>query len=63
MKVRLLLWVKDVKSLLGISTSTVNRMVAKGSLPPPDAKVNGRRVWRQETIETWISRGCPQNEI
>jgi len=56
----MLLWVQDVKSLLGISQSTLDRMIASGAMPPPDTKVRGRRAWKAKTIEKWVDAGCPE---
>ena len=47
--------IKEVSELLGISISTVNRLVKKGDFPPK-IKVSKRRiVFMKYQVEEWIA--------
>lgn len=46
---------KDVLSLIGISKTTLWRMIASGKFPPPikiGERLNG---WRVEVFEQWLA--------
>ena len=48
------LTMKDVSVLLGISVSTINRLIKKGEFPPK-VKISPRRiVFMRYQIEQWI---------
>lgn len=51
---KLLLDKNDVASVLSISQSTVDRMVAAGQLPAP-VKIGNRVLFKQEDISGWVS--------
>ena len=45
---------KEVSQLIGLSVSTINRLVKKGEFPPK-IKISPRRiVFMKEQIEEWI---------
>jgi len=56
-----LLSMDDLRRILGVSRSKLERLRAAGKIPPPD--VDLRTVskpiprWRPETIRRWIERG------
>lgn len=54
----LLLNVKQVATLLGISPSHVYSMGASGQIPPPQ-KLGGSVRWNRQEIVSWIEAGCP----
>ena len=48
------LTMKEVSDLLGISVSTINRLVKKGDFPPK-VKISPRRiVFMKKEIDDWI---------
>tara|TARA_A100001388_G_scaffold189860_1_gene142804 strand:- start:769 stop:969 length:201 start_codon:yes stop_codon:yes gene_type:complete len=50
------LTIKEVSKLIGISVSTINRLIKKGDFPPK-IKISPRRiVFMKHQIEEWISR-------
>ena len=50
------LTVKEVSELLGISVSTINRLIKKGEFPQK-IKISPRRmVFMKEQIEKWIDK-------
>ncbi|MBI4563842.1 MAG: hypothetical protein HY716_04010 [Planctomycetes bacterium] len=56
---RLLLWKKDVASMLGIGGRTLERMISAGEIPSPDRRLRGRPAWLAATIREWVENGCP----
>ena len=55
-KNRPFLTIKEVSKLIGISVSTINRLIKKGDFPPK-IKISPRRiVFMKHQIEEWISR-------
>ena len=55
-KTRPFLTIKEVSKLIGISVSTINRLIKKGDFPPK-IKISPRRiVFMKHQIEEWISR-------
>ncbi len=56
---RLLLWKRDLAAMLGRGGRTLERMISRGEIPPPDRRLRGRPAWLPATIEGWIERGCP----
>ena len=50
------LTIKEVSQLLGISVSTINRLIKKGEFPPK-VKISPRRmVFMKEQIKEWIDQ-------
>ena len=51
--------IKEVSELLGISVSTINRLIKRGDFPPK-IKISPRRmVFMKKQIEEWIN--CKRN--
>ncbi len=49
------LTIKEVSKLIGLSVSTINRLVKKGDFPPK-VKISSRRmVFIRKEIEEWIN--------
>ena len=48
------LTIKEVLNLLGISISTINRLIKKGDFPPKIKLSPGRKVFMKKEIEVWI---------
>ena len=48
------LTIKEVSNLLGISISTINRLIKKGNFPPKIKLSPGRKVFMKKEIEVWI---------
>lgn len=36
-----------------LSTRAVQKQIARGVFPPPDANLHGRNVWRRSTYANW----------
>tara|TARA_Y100000991_G_C21717046_1_gene240495 strand:+ start:63 stop:230 length:168 start_codon:yes stop_codon:yes gene_type:complete len=50
------LTIREVSELLGISISTINRLIKKGEFPPK-VKISPRRmVFMKEQIKEWIDQ-------
>ena len=55
-KTRPFLTIKEVSKLIGISVSTINRLIKKGDFPPK-IKISPRRiVFMKHQIEEWINQ-------
>lgn len=54
----LLLDVKEIAKLLGISVRTVWGKSASGYMPKP-VRIGKLCRWRREEIEKWVAKGCP----
>ena len=48
------LTIKEVSNLLGISVSTINRLVQKGDFPSKIKLSPGRKVFMKYQIDEWI---------
>ena len=48
------LTIKEVSELLGISVSTINRLIKRGEFPPKRKISPGRMVFMNSEIEEWI---------
>ncbi len=48
------LTIKEVSNLLGISVSTINRLVKKGDFPSKIKLSPGRKVFMKYQINQWI---------
>ena len=48
------LTIKEVSNLLGISVSTINRLVKKGDFPSKIKLSPGRKVFMKYQINEWI---------
>ena len=46
--------IKEVSELLGISVSTINRLIKRGEFPPKRKISPGRMVFMKSEIEEWI---------
>ena len=54
-----MLTVHDVARMLNCSAKTIYRLTDAGKMPRP-VKLNALVRWRRETVENWISQGCPR---
>ncbi len=55
------LTIKEVSNLIGLSVSTINRLVKKGEFPPK-VKISPRRmVFMKDEIEDWIFQRTKSN--
>ena len=52
--IRPFLTMKEVSDLLGISISTINRLIKKGEFPPKVKLSPRRMVFMKKEIEGWI---------
>ena len=48
------LTIKEVSNLLGISISTINRLIKKGDFPSKIKLSPGRKVFMKYQIDEWI---------
>ena len=48
------LTIKEVSNLLGISISTINRLIKKGDFPSKTKLSPGRKVFMKYQINEWI---------
>jgi predicted DNA-binding transcriptional regulator AlpA len=55
----LLIDIKELARLLGISRATAERMKAAGRLPSPIILSAGCHRWRLEEIRDFVKAGCP----
>ncbi len=46
--------IKEVSNLLGISISTINRLIKKGNFPSKIKLSPGRKVFMKYQIDQWI---------
>ena len=53
-----LLTVKEVAEMLGLSERTVYRLSDAGNMPRP-VKLGAAVRWRTKELEAWIEDGCP----
>jgi prophage regulatory protein len=53
-----LLTVKEVAEMLGLSERTVYRLADMGKMPRP-VKIGAAVRWRRTELDTWIEDGCP----
>jgi len=58
----LLIGVKELAPLLGISEPTLERWRASGRLGLPGIKMGGRRLWPMAEIREWVESGMPDRE-
>jgi excisionase family DNA binding protein len=54
-----LVTVKEVAELLGVSDRHVRRLTDSGAMPPP-LRLGTLVRWRRTDIEAWIAAGCPR---
>lgn len=59
--VPLLINVKQVGKILGVSVRSVWRLLSEGKIVPP-VRLNGAVRWRRGELERWIAEGCPPPE-
>ena len=52
-----MLKVREVAELCGVSTRTITRMVDAGKMPSP-VRLGGAVRWNREELEAWIASGC-----
>ena len=55
---KLLIGIRDVASMLNVSTRHVERLNSAGMIPRP-VRVGCARRWRRREIEDWVAEGCP----
>tara|TARA_S200000501_G_C20457995_1_gene583866 strand:- start:406 stop:606 length:201 start_codon:yes stop_codon:yes gene_type:complete len=48
------LTIKETSNLIGISISTINRLIKKGDFPSKIKLSPGRKVFMKKEIEVWI---------
>ena len=53
-----LLTVKEVAEMLGLSERTVYRLADVNKMPRP-VKIGAAVRWRRNELDTWIEDGCP----
>ena len=53
---RSFLTIKEVSNLLGISISTINRLIKQGDFPSKIKLSLGRKVFMKFEIDEWIER-------
>lgn len=58
----LLIDVKDLGFLIGVSTATCWRMRSAAKLPPEVKLSPGCVRWRRSDVERWVSLGCPTRQ-
>ncbi len=58
----MLLTVKEVAELCGVSTRTITRMVEAGKMPSP-VRLGAAVRWNREEVESWIASGCKVVDI
>ena len=56
-----LLTVKEVAEMLGLSERTVYRLADMGKMPRP-VKIGAAVRWRRSELDTWIEDGCPTSQ-
>jgi predicted DNA-binding transcriptional regulator AlpA len=47
--------INEVAQLAGVAPSTVRAYLARGRIPPPNARRGKSPVWRVETINEWLA--------
>jgi len=52
------LTINEVSKLIGLSVSTINRLVKKGDFPSKVKISPGRMVFMKKKIEEWINSRC-----
>lgn len=57
-----LLTVKDLSQSLRISTRQVWKLLSAGKLPKP-VRISRSVRWARESIDRWVSMGCPSADI
>ena len=61
MNTSVLLTVKEVAEMLGLSERTVYRLADSGTMPRP-VKLGAAVRWRRSELEEWIEEGCPASQ-
>jgi excisionase family DNA binding protein len=56
-----LLTVKEVAEMLGLSERTVYRLADVAKMPRP-VKIGAAVRWRKKELDTWIEDGCPASQ-
>ncbi|WP_370211287.1 helix-turn-helix transcriptional regulator [Roseovarius sp.] len=52
---------REVQEIIGLSRSTIYRMMARGEFPRSQ-KLGARAVgWRESAINQWVEQGADQN--
>ena len=46
---------RQVAEVIGVSPSTLDRMVGRGEFPPPLRLSPGRVGWRRTTVQRWLA--------
>ena len=57
--VPLLIPVRTVAKILGISPRSVWRLLSAGKIVPP-VRIGGAVRWKSDELKTWVAEGCPQ---
>lgn len=55
----LLIPVRTVAKILGISTRSVWRLHSSGKILPP-VRIGGAVRWRSDELKRWVAEGCPE---
>ena len=55
----ILLDVKGVANMLGVSTNSVRNYDVEGRIGPMAIKLGRLKKWKKEEIEKWVEAGCP----
>ncbi len=61
MSAPVLLTVKEVAEMLGLSERTVYRLADVGNMPRP-VKIGAAVRWRRNELDQWIEEGCPARQ-
>ncbi len=61
MSTPVLLTVKEVAEMLGLSERTVYRLADVGNMPRP-VKIGAAVRWRRNELDQWIEEGCPASQ-
>ena len=61
MNTPVLLNVKEVAEMLGLSERTVYRLADMGNMPRP-VKIGAAVRWRRNELDQWIEEGCPASQ-
>jgi excisionase family DNA binding protein len=56
------LTIEQVADRLGVSSTTIFRMIARGTAPP-SYKVGKRRLWRERDVLDWLETECREGVV
>lgn len=50
----LLLTYQDIAQRSGLALATVVQYRKRGTLPPPDLRLDNKPLWKAETVQAWL---------